>query len=134
MAPPEPHHCPHPTPHPVPMVECNPPIYTTMLERWMLMLGKPQKPATSPYNLRPIALQDPVGKALVGLLIQTANADAQPLLMPWPIWAYLPKRSTLDAVCRVAYHCGQVKKLVASQKPPPMPGQLQFPCTDFAAE
>ena len=101
---------------------------------WMLMLGKPQKPATSPYNLRPIALQDPVGKALVGLLIQTANADAQPLLMPWPIWAYLPKRSTLDAVCRVAYHCGQVKKLVASQKPPPHARAAAIPMYRFAAE
>ena len=98
---------------------------------WMLMLGKPQKPATSPYNLRPIALQDPVGKALVGLLIQTANADAQPLLMPWPIWAYLPKRSTLDAVCRVAYHCGQVKKLVASQKPPPHARAAAIPMYRF---
>ena len=86
---------------------------------WMILLGKPQKPPTTPYNLRPIALQDPVGKAIVGLLIQYACADATHQMQPWPLWAYLPRRSTLDAVCRVAQHCIAVQHLIASQKPTP---------------
>ena len=86
---------------------------------WMLMLGKPNKPATTPYNLRPIALQDPVGKAIIGLLIRQACDDAKPTMLIWPLWAYMQQRSTLDAVCRVAHHCHQVNQLVASQKPSP---------------
>jgi hypothetical protein len=96
----------------------NPPyIPQEWRDGWMLLLGKPQKPTTSYYNLRPIALQDPIGKALIGLLIQCACADALPSMLPWPLWAYLPKRSTLDAVCRVAFHCDQVSQLIASQRP-----------------
>ena len=88
-------------------------------DAWMILLGKPQKPPTSPYNMRPIALQDPVGKALIGLLIQCASEDASHHMQPWPLWAYMPKRSTLDAVCRVARHCVAVQQLVASQRPTP---------------
>lgn len=80
----------------------NPPfIPQCWKDGWMIMLGKPQKPPHSYYNLRPIALQDPVGKALVGLLIQCACRDAKHHMLPWPLWAYMPMRSTLDAICRV---------------------------------
>ena len=106
----------------------NPPyIPQIWKDGWMLMLGKPNKPATTPYNLRPIALQDPVGKAIIGLLIRHACADAKPLMLPWPIWAYLPTRSTLDAICRVASHCKMVALLVASQKPTPHARALGVP-------
>ena len=98
----------------------NPPhIPQCWKDGWMIMLGKPQKPPTSYFNLRPIALQDPVGKALVGLLIQCVGEDTRPMMLPWPVWAYLQKRSTLDAVCRVAFHCSQASQLIASQRPTP---------------
>lgn len=49
----------------------NPPVIPQCWkDGWMTLLSKPQKPTTSFFNLRPIALQDPVGKAIVGLLCQ----------------------------------------------------------------
>ena len=98
---------------------------------WMILLGKPQKPPTSHYNLRPIALQDPIGKALVGLLIQCACADASMHMRPWPLWAYQSRRSTLDAVCRVAQHCLAVRKLIASQRPTPHARAIGLPTHRF---
>ena len=34
---------------------------------WLHMIPKPQKPPTSPASLGPLALQEPVGKAVIGL-------------------------------------------------------------------
>ena len=111
---------------------CNPPyIPQIWRDGWMLLLGKPQKPPTSYYNLRPIALQDPVGKVLIGLLIQCACDDVRPLMLPWPIWAYLKQRSTLDAVCRVAFHCLQVSQLLSSQRPSPHARAADVPKFQF---
>ena len=98
---------------------------------WMILLGKPMNPPTSYYNLRPIALQDPVGKALMGLLIQCACSDARPTMLPWPLWAFMPMRSTLDAICRVSHHCHQVAQLIASQRPTPHARALGLPMFQF---
>eukprot|EP00435_Cladocopium_sp_Y103_P068199 s396_g31.t1 len=98
----------------------NPPyIPRIWKDAWMLLIGKPQKPPSSPYNLRALALQEPLGKCLVGLLIAKANSEVRPSMQPWPIWAYLPKRSVIDAIYRVAQHCFHVHALVASQRPSP---------------
>ena len=110
----------------------NPPfIPQCWKDGWMIMLGKPQKPPHSYYNLRPIALQDPVGKALVGLLIQCACRDAKHHMLPWPLWAYMPMRSTLDAICRVSFHCHQVAQLIASQRPTPHARAAALPTFQF---
>ena len=86
---------------------------------WMVMLPKPLKPPVHPGALRPIALQEPIGKAVVGLLASRALKEAFSDLAQMPSWAYLPFRSTQDALLRVAHHCRTVRTLVASQRSTP---------------
>ena len=86
---------------------------------WMVMLPKPLKPPMHPSALRPIALQEPVGKAVVGLLASRALKEAFPDLAQLPSWAYMPFRSTQDALLRVAQHCRSVRTLMASQRSTP---------------
>ena len=83
------------------------------------MLPKPLKPPVHPSALRPIALQEPIGKAVVGLLASRALNEAFVDLAQLPSWAYLPFRSTQDALLRVAQHCRSIRTLVASQRSTP---------------
>ena len=83
---------------------------------WLLMIPKPKKNTTSPQNLRPLALQEPLGKAVIGLLAQKALSQAMPSLCNWPLWAYMPCRSSLDAILRVSQHCRSVRDLLHSQQ------------------
>ena len=86
---------------------------------WLQLIPKPNKPPTRPNNLRPLALQCPLGKAVMGLLIQTASQQADQEFRAWPLWAFLSHRSTLDPLCNVASHFRQVRELISSQKSTP---------------
>lgn len=86
---------------------------------WLQLIPKPSKPPTNPRNLRPLAIQCPLGKAVFGLLIQKASAQADAQFRRWPIWAFLALRSTQDPLAKVAAHCRDVRNLVASQKSTP---------------
>ena len=86
---------------------------------WLCWLPKPGKPPTAPAALRPIALQEPLGKALIGVLCRVGQSDSLDQLIHWPLWAYLPHRSTLDSLYRVALHCKQVRSLIQSQRSTP---------------
>ena len=83
------------------------------------MVPKPSKPPTMPKNLRPLALQEPLGKAIMGLLVSRAQAQAFQTMSHWPLWAYMPHRSTMDAIHRAVQHCLEVRGLVMSQRPTP---------------
>ena len=74
----------------------------------MVLLPKPQKPPTSPGNLRPISILPAIAKTL-------ARATAQ----AYPQFAYANRRQTLDALDRVHSHCTQVKKRIAAARPQP---------------
>lgn len=86
---------------------------------WLCWLPKPGKPPTTPSALRPISLQEPLGKALMGILSKVGQSDSLDLMLGWPLWAYLPHRSTLDSVLRVATHCRAARSLVQSQRSTP---------------
>ena len=86
---------------------------------WLVMIPKPVKAPTHPSNLRPLVLQDPIGKSIIGILIHHALTQARGSLIQWPIFAYMPARSTMDSIVRVAIHCKQVRALVSSQRPSP---------------
>ena len=43
---------------------------------WLQLIPKPNKPPTRPQNLRPLALQCPVGKSILGIIIQIATHQA----------------------------------------------------------
>ena len=85
----------------------------------MLLIPKPNKQPVHPAALRPLALQEPVGKALVGILASKAQHAMMPEMTKWPIWAYLPMRSTQDALLRVTRHCTEVRTLLATQRSTP---------------
>ena len=98
----------------------NPPIIPASWRNgWMFWIPKPAKPPVSPQNLRPLALQEPIGKAIAGLLIQLAMREAHPHMVLFPIWAYMEHRSTLDAIRRVSLHCSEVRLLLQMQKSTP---------------
>ena len=98
-----------PTPH----------VPQTWKQGWIHFLTKPNRAPISPDVLRPICLQDPVGKAVIGLLGQIGQAESFPTLRTWPLWGYLPKRSTQDAILRVCQHCSQAVDLVATERSTP---------------
>ena len=60
-----------------------------------------------------------VGKAIIGLLSHLAMKDALTQVVPYPVWAYVEHRSTLDAIRRVSIHCVQVRTLLSQQRSTP---------------
>jgi len=98
----------------------SPPIIpTTWRTGWLVLIPKPAKPPSRPQNLRPLALQCPLGKAVIGLLTKLALQQALPELTRWPVWAYVPFRSVQDSLNKVALHCRLVQQLCASQRSTP---------------
>ena len=83
-----------------------PPTWT---ECWLKLLPKPQKPAHLVANLRPIALQDPIGKALARLIKQDILEKIMPAVQGTPQFAYLPRRSTTNAISRAAQFCDAIR-------------------------
>lgn len=98
----------------------NPPLIPSSWRNgWLFMIPKPSRPPVQPDHLRPLALQEPVGKAIIGLLIHLAMKDAHAHVVPFPVWAYAAHRSTLDAIRRVSIHCAQVRDLICQQRSTP---------------
>lgn len=86
---------------------------------WLQLIPKPNKPPTRLQNLRPLALQCPVGKAILGILIQLASQQAEAAMRTWPIWAFMRRRSTQDPLLVVAQHCKRTRELIQSQRSTP---------------
>eukprot|EP00438_Fugacium_kawagutii_P007526 Skav231107 [mRNA] locus=scaffold2525:483158:488152:- [translate_table: standard] len=118
-------------------------ILYPMLQRWwgspdpwipqiwrnghLLMIPKPQKATHSASLLRPLALQDPVGKAILGILTQIAMMETRHELTRYPQFAFLGYRSSLDAIVRVTQHAKYVRSLVQSQRPTVQQRALKTP-------
>lgn len=51
---------------------------------WLVWLTKPNKPADTPENLRPLALQEPIGKCVMTLLATVVRDHAEEPEMPSP--------------------------------------------------
>ena len=86
---------------------------------WLFLIPKASKTPDSPHHLRPLALQEPVGKAILGLIIRLAMTEANDHLAIFPVWAYLVHRSTLDAIRRVSLHCAEIRELLQFQRSTP---------------
>ena len=98
----------------------NPPcIPDAWRQGWLFMIPKPSKAPVTPSNLRPLVLQDPIGKAVIGLLIQIAMHQAKDFMVLFPLWAYVEHRSTLDAIRRVSLHCALVRQFLLTQRSTP---------------
>ena len=83
---------------------------------WLILIPKPNKAPTAPKQLRPLAMQHPIGKCILGLITKIAQSSTFAELTSWPLWAYLSGRSTLDALVHVANHCRIVRRLIQSQR------------------
>ena len=73
------------------------------------MLVKPGKSGRHPSELRPIALLEPTGKTVMGLLTTAIQEQIQPLMNRWPQFAYAAGHGTEDAIHRLAEHCRFVR-------------------------
>eukprot|EP00435_Cladocopium_sp_Y103_P037668 s1225_g10.t1 len=82
---------------------------------WLAFIGKPNRPPNCPSNLRALAMQEPVGKAILQILTEHLQRATFPTLCTLPQMAYMHARDTQDAVIRVLSHCNAVKQLLTSQ-------------------
>lgn len=99
---------------------CSPPYIPQIWRNgWLVLIPKPGKIPSCPQQLRPLALQEPIGKAVVGLLIRLAVRQALPHIVLWPVWAYLENRSTQEGIRRVADHCMLVRNLLGTMRSTP---------------
>ena len=85
-------------------------------DAWACWLPKPNKPATKLDNLRMLGLQEPLGKAVLQMVAHKALQHSFDRLCIWPQFAYLPHRSTRDALLRASAHCQAVRDLLVLQK------------------
>ena len=93
-----------------------PHIPQTWKDAWACWLPKPNKPSTRLENLRMLGLQEPLGKAVLKLIAKKALQMTFDWLSRFPQFAYLPLRSTREALLRGAFHCHEVRHLLMTQK------------------
>ena len=86
---------------------------TDWRDGWLHLLPKPNKPTKIPANLRPIALQCPLGKCLARIIKTRILTNLLPRLDDVPQYAYLPGRSTYNAISRIAQHCRNARTQLA---------------------
>ena len=58
-------------------------------DSWMVWLNQTGESPDRPKNLRPLALQDPLGKSVMTLIAQALRNFAFDQLCAWPQWAYV---------------------------------------------
>ena len=75
------------------------------------LLPKPHGRMNSPLDLRPIGLQDPLGKGVMTLLLQQAREEIITLIRKYPQTAYLPGRGTSTALRQVFRHCHDIREM-----------------------
>lgn len=80
----------------------------------LFLLPKPNKPPKCVENLRPLALQDPIGTAVIRLLTKVARQPVPSQLCSQPQFAYRPHRSTHDSIARAVEHCTTVRARIAT--------------------
>ena len=85
-------------------------------DAWVRWPPKPNKPATKLDNLKMLGLQKPLGKAVLQLVAHKALKHSFERLRMWPQFAYLPHRSTRDALLRASAYCQAVRNLVLQKR------------------
>ena len=83
---------------------------------WLYFLPKPGKPCTHPEQLRPIALMEPIGKLILGLIADQLKSFVAPRLSRFPHFGFLPRRAAVDAITRVVAHCRRVRQFLGAQR------------------
>ena len=83
---------------------------------WVAFLPKPPKMPSKLENLRAIALMEPLGKTVLGLITKQFKQQLHPIVAAWPQFAYIEHRSASDAIRRVAAHCTATRTLLRNQQ------------------
>ena len=83
---------------------------------WMVWRAKPGKRFVEVANLRILALAEPYGKIIIGLIAKAAISEISDRLCRLPQFAYMANRGTTDALRRAALHCESVSALLESQQ------------------
>ena len=89
--------------------DSRPAIPISWASSWVVLIPKPGKTRLRPEDLRPISLQDPIGKACLKAVVHRARDRSLSQLIIWPLYAYIPQRGTLDAITRVFAHITRVQ-------------------------
>ena len=84
----------------------------------LFLLPKPGKKPDTAANLRPLALQDPLGTTILGLLTTRARTSVLSTLCAQPQYAYLPQRGTFEAISRAVNHCRTVRAMLSRYRRP----------------
>ena len=84
----------------------------TIPQRWRAawITCVPKRIIEGPKDIRPIALQCPIGKAEFRAIVRQALGHAPAHLQPYPLYAYLPGRSTEHALLQVHQHLRSVRE------------------------
>ena len=92
-------------------------LHSAGVERWSLVLvAQAQQPPQCVENLRPLAPQDLLGTAVIGLLTKVARQPVLSKLCSQPHFARLPQRSAHDSIARAVGHCAMVRDRIAGHR------------------
>ena len=94
-----------------------PPYIPTEWKRgWLTFINKPNKTPDRPQNLRPLCMQEPLSKCILGILTRKLNQQLLRHITRWPQFAFLQYRSSNDAIRRVIHHVNQVRCLILNHR------------------
>ncbi|CAE7473776.1 pol [Symbiodinium sp. CCMP2592] len=82
---------------------------------WLVFLHKVGKANDDPASLRPIALLDPMGKAVSGVLKRHLEPYLLKAAATLPLYGYLANRSPQQALTVVYEHCDRVRTAARAQ-------------------
>ncbi|CAE7790745.1 unnamed protein product [Symbiodinium sp. CCMP2592] len=85
-------------------------------DAWLTFLQKPNKAGNAPQHLRPIALLDPVGKAVTGILRDQLDTYIIPHMVEQHQYGFLPHRSVQQALGHAFMHCRTVRSICQAQQ------------------
>ena len=80
-------------------------------DAFLVLLPKPDKGGAEPKHLRPIGLQDQVGKITLQTLLLPDKDSIYQQSNKYPQYAYTPGRSYRGALYRIFQHCALVRNL-----------------------
>ena len=78
-------------------------------DAWLVLLAK--RRVRQATDVRPIALTDSLGRTILGLLTHALKQVVYPQITHLPIFAFVPRRGTLEALYFVCRHCRFVRTI-----------------------
>ena len=82
---------------------------------YLCLLPKTDQQLDEVNKMRPISLLNPLGKSFAGMLMCRIRADVTKAVAPFPQFAYLTGRSTMDAIDRAMLHMWQTQNRTGRQ-------------------